>query len=228
MTPLDRTEQRIVGVLVEKQLTVPDSYPMSENALVDGCNQKSNRDPVTELATFQVAGALMALQQKGVIARIDGGGRVAKFRHRLDEQLVLPKQALPVLAELLLRGPQAPGALKPRVARMGYHASPEQIEALLRELAAQRPPLVEQLPLGPRERDRRWRHRLGDGSERATESEGGDDAEVATPSAPVVAAAAAVAPATLGAVETLALRVAVLEQQVRELQAALRVRSSGS
>jgi len=85
MTPLDRTEQRIVGVLVEKQLTVPDSYPMSENALVDGCNQKSNRDPVTELATFQVAGALMAMQQKGLVAKIDGGGRVAKYRHRLDE-----------------------------------------------------------------------------------------------------------------------------------------------
>lgn len=225
MTPLDRTEQRIVGVLVEKQLTVPDSYPMSENALVDGCNQKSNRDPVTELATFQVAGALMAMQQKGVVARIDGGGRVAKFRHRLDEQLVLPKNALPVLAELLLRGPQAPGALKPRVARMGYHASPEQIEALLRELAAQRPPLVEQLPLGPRERDRRWRHRLGDGSERATESAGDGDGVEATPSAPAAAPAAAVAPS---AVEALTLRVAVLEQQVRELQAALRERSPGS
>lgn len=224
MTPLDRTEQRIVGVLVEKQLTVPDSYPMSENALVDGCNQKSNRDPVTELETFQVAGALMALQQKGMVARIDGGGRVAKFRHRLDEQIVLPKNALPVLAELLLRGPQAPGALKPRVARMGYHASPEQIEALLRELAAQRPPLAEQLPLGPRERDRRWRHRLGDGSERATESAGDGEPEVATPRVPGPVAAQPAA----GPFEALAERVAALEQQMRELQAALRDRSSGS
>ena len=226
MNPLDRTEQRIVGVLVEKQLTVPDTYPMTENALVDGCNQKSNRDPITELATFQVAGALMALQDKGVVARVDGAGRVPKFRHRLDEVLVLPKNATPVLAELLLRGPQAPGALKPRVARMGYHASPEQIEALLRELAAQKPALVELLPLGPRERDRRWRHLLGDGSERATEAGGGEESAPAavagTTSAAVGAAGASAGPDTLA---SLAQRVRVLEQQVQQL---LADRRSGS
>ena len=222
MNPLDRTEQRLVGVLVEKQLTVPDSYPMTENALVDGCNQKSNRDPITELATFQVAGALMALQDKGVVARVDGAGRVPKFRHRLDEVLVLPKNAAPVLAELLLRGPQAPGALKPRVARMGSHASPEQIEALLRELAAQKPPLVELLPLGPRERDRRWRHLLGDGSERATEAGGGEE------SAPAAAVGAASAASAGDTVASLALRVRALEQQVQELRELLAERRPGS
>ena len=162
---LDPTEQRIVGVLIEKQLSVPDSYPLSENALVDGCNQKSNRDPTTELVAFQVAGALMALQQKGVVARVDGGGRVARYRHKLDEVLHLGAHELAVVAELLLRGAQAAGALKPRVARMGYHATEEQIGDLLRQLAARSPALVELLPLGPRERDRRWRHRLGDGTE---------------------------------------------------------------
>ena len=222
MNPLDRTEQRLVGVLVEKQLTVPDSYPMTENALVDGCNQKSNRDPIMELATFQVAGALMALQHKGVVARVDGAGRVPKFRHRLDEVLVLPKNAAPVLAELLLRGPQAPGALKPRVARMGYHASPEQVEALLRELAAQKPPLVELLPLGPRERDRRWRHLLGDGSERATEAGGGEE------SAPAAAVGAASAASAGDTVASLALRVRALEQQVQELRELLAERRLGS
>ncbi len=222
MNPLDRTEQRLVGVLVEKQLTVPDTYPMTENALVDGCNQKSNRDPITELATFQVAGALMALQDKGVVARVDGAGRVPKFRHRLDDVLVLPKNAAPVLAELLLRGPQAPGALKPRVARMGYHASPEQIEALLRELAARKPALVELLPLGPRERDRRWRHLLGDGSERATEAGGGEEP---APAAAVGAASAASAGDT---VASLALRVRALEQQVQELRDLLAERRPGS
>lgn len=165
MVKLDRTEQRLVGVLIEKQTTVPDIYPLSENALVDGCNQKNNRDPLMELVSFQVAGALMSLQQKGVVARVDGGGRVAKFRHKLDELLRVSSQELAVLAELLLRGPQAPGALKPRVARMGYHAAPEQIEALLRQMSQRLPALVEQLPLGPRERDRRWRHLIGDGSE---------------------------------------------------------------
>lgn len=180
MVKLDRTEQRLVGVLIEKQTTVPDIYPLSENALVDGCNQKNNRDPLMELVSFQVAGALMSLQQKGVVARVDGGGRVAKFRHKLDEVLRASSQELAVLAELLLRGPQAPGALKPRVARMGYHAAPEQIEALLRQMSQRLPALVEQLPLGPRERDRRWRHLLGDGSEGAC----GSDELVAAGGAP--------------------------------------------
>lgn len=169
MTPLDRTQQRILGVLVEKELSVPDSYPLSENALVVGCNQTSNRDPVMDLRDFQVAGALLALQQEDWVARVEGGGRVARYRHRLDEQLRIDRQAMAVLAELLLRGPQAPGALKPRVARMGFHATPEQIEAVLRDLAGRHPALTAQLPLGPRERDRRWRHLLGDGSEATAE-----------------------------------------------------------
>lgn len=205
MVGLDRTGQRITGVLIEKQLSVPDSYPMSENALVDGCNQKSNRDPVTELQSFEVGGALMALQQQGVVAKVDGGGRVPRYRHKLDELLHVGSSELAVLAELLLRGPQAPGALKPRVARMGCHASPEQIEAMLRQMATRLPPLVEQLPLAPRERDRRWRHLLGAGAEAST-----------TPAAPVRAQA----PATAGPAD-LASRVAALEQAVMELTARL-------
>lgn len=165
MAKLDRTEQRIVGVLIEKQLSVPDSYPLSENALVDGCNQKSNRDPVMELVAFQVSGALMALQEKGFAARVEGGGRVARFKHRVVEELHIDPKELAVLAELLLRGPQAPGALKPRVARMGCHASPEEIEAMLVALSQRSPPLVVRRPPGRHERDPRWQHLLGDGSE---------------------------------------------------------------
>lgn len=211
MVKLDRTGQRIVGVLIEKQLSVPDSYPLSENALVDGCNQKSNRDPLTELATFQVAGALMALQEQGYVARVEGGGRVAKFKHRLVEQLQIGTAELAVLCELLVRGPQAPGALKPRVARLGYHAEPEAIEAVLRSLAARRPALVELLPLGPRERDRRWRHLLGDGSELVD----------AGPSAPLPAVASLPShrePLAQDRAPDLEARVARLEQQVAELQ----------
>lgn len=210
MERLDRTEQRIVGVLIEKQLTVPDSYPMSENALVDGCNQKNNRDPVTEYATFQVAGALMAMQEKGWIARVEGGGRVAKFKHRAVEQLVQcsPKE-LALLAELLLRGPQAPGALKPRVARMACHGSPEEIEAMLRALASRN--LTEQMQQLPRERDRRWRHLLGDGSEL-------QNTPPANPSEPRAAATAAASVAGAAQQAELAARVAKLEQQVESLQ----------
>lgn len=215
MVKLDRTEQRIVGVLIEKERTVADIYPLSENALLDGCNQKSNRDPVTELVAFQIAGALMALQQKDVVARVDGGGRVARYRHKLDEVLHVGDDELAVLAELLLRGPQAPGALKPRVARMGYHAAAESIEVLLRSMAGRAPALVEQLPLASRERERRWRHRLGDGSEVQ---------EVAAASAPAPAAIAApVVRASTAPTDDVLLdlleRVEALEQQVRALQA---------
>lgn len=207
MRRLDRTGQRIVGVLIEKQLAVPDSYPLSENALVDGCNQKSNRDPVMELASFQVAGALMALQEAGWVARVEGGGRVARFRHRLTEELGVDAGDLAVLAELLLRGPQAPGALKPRVARMGLAAAPEAIEVRLRGLASRTPPLVELLPLGPRERDARWRHCLGDGSE----------IEPAAAGAAVDAAPATAAP-SVSAASGLEARVALLEQRLAALQ----------
>ncbi|HZN40237.1 MAG TPA: DUF480 domain-containing protein [Planctomycetota bacterium] len=165
MIKLDRTEQRIVGVLIEKQLAVPDSYPLSENALVDGCNQKSNRDPVMELVAFQVSGALMGLQEKGYTARVEGGGRVPRFKHRVVEELQLDPKELAVLAELLLRGPQAPGALKPRVARMGCQAPPEEIESILEKLSQRSPPLVVRRPPSRHERDPRWQHLLGDGSE---------------------------------------------------------------
>lgn len=158
---LDRTGQRIVGVLLEKQRTVPDIYPMSENALVDGCNQKSNRDPLMDLQKFQVAGALMALQEQGWVARIDGGGRVTKYRHKVVERLGLTEGEQAVMAELLLRGPQAPGALRPRVARMGFTGDVDAVAKVLAQLASRPQPLVEELPLGPRERDRRWRHLLG-------------------------------------------------------------------
>lgn len=221
MNRLDRTEQRITGVLIEKQLSVPDSYPMSENALVDGCNQKNNRDPLTELATFQVAGALMALQEKGFVARVEGGGRVAKYKHRVVEQLQVDTKELAILAELLVRGPQASGALKTRVARMGNHASPEEIDAMLRRMGERKPPLVELLPLGHRERDRRWRHLIGDGSEMQPVA---NATEGHVPSASAAASHGAAAPPAAPAASTADLerRITTLEQQMAALQAEFR------
>jgi uncharacterized protein YceH (UPF0502 family) len=200
-------------VLVEKQLSVPDSYPLTENALKDGCNQKSNRDPLTEFETFQVAGALMALQQRGAVARVEGGGRTAKFRHRLTEELHVDSRELAVLAELLLRGPQAPGALKPRVARMGLFATPQEIEELLGGLARRSPPLVEHLPLGPRERERRWCHLLGPALQ-GQEPRAAARTEAAGPP-PAVRAA------------DLETRVQALEEQVAELRATVQRLSAG-
>jgi hypothetical protein len=210
---LDRTEQRIVGVLLEKEVTVPDIYPMSENALVDGCNQKSNRDPVMELLPFQIAGALMALQEKGWVARIDGGGRVTKYRHKVVDRLALDRKEIAVLCELLVRGPQTPNALKPRTGRLGFEAGPEQIEAVLRQLASRKPPLVEQMAILPREQHRRWRHLLGDGSELA-----------AAPAAAPATSTAPTAPRAARAdvdLDDLAQRVRELEREVAALQEVL-------
>lgn len=215
MVELDRTEQRIVGVLIEKQRTVPDTYPMSENALVAGCNQKSNRDPVMDLQSFEVAGACMALHQREVLARVEGGGRVVKFRHKLDERLGVGDDALAVLCELLLRGPQAPGALKPRVARLGFHGSPAQIEGVLQDLAAHAPPLVTRLAKRPRERDHRWAHLLGPGGVADEVREGhDDDAAHEVRSAPVGAASD---DTLLERLQQLEQRVDVLEQRLDEL-----------
>lgn len=209
MVELDRTEARIVGVLIEKQRTVPDTYPMTENALVTGCNQKNNRDPVMDLEPFEVAGACMALHQREVIARVEGGGRAAKFRHKLDELLGVGDDALAVLCELLVRGPQAPGALKPRVARLGFHGTPAQIEDVLRDLAARPKPLVALQPKRPRERDARWAHLLAPG--------GGVESEpsAAAPDAPPSPAAP---PVTSASDDAVLERLAALEARVDELE----------
>src|SRR5262245_8587078 len=126
MLDLDRTQQRILGVLIEKELSVPESYPLTENSLLLGCNQKSNREPEMSLEGFEVAGALMAMQLAGWVAKVEGS-RTAHYRHRVEQQLGVDLHEKAVLAELLLRGPQAPGALKPRVQRMGFEGSPEDI-----------------------------------------------------------------------------------------------------
>lgn len=204
---LDRTGERIVGVLLEKELSVPDTYPMSENALVDGCNQKNNREPVMELETFMVHGALIALREHEWVARVDGASRVIKYRHRLQDHFALGPKEKAVIAELLLRGPQAAGALKTRVARMGFHGTPEEVEAVLRGMASRPDPLVELMPLQPRERDQRWRHLLGSAVAAAT-----------TPSAaadPVLQARTAPPPVDLAS------RVATLEREVAALRARL-------
>lgn len=224
MLNLDRTECRIVGVLLEKQRTVPDTYPMTENALINGCNQSSNRDPVMSLESFEVAGALMAMHGRDVVVRIEGGGRAVKYRHRLDELLNVSENQLAVLAELLLRGPQAPGALKPRVARMGFHGTPQQIEEALREMAAATPPLVTQEAKRPRERDHRWRHLLGDGTEQTARpgdagEEGGGSSPSASPAAAPAAAAADVSQPRAGDRDMLE-RLEALERRVAELERA--------
>ena len=218
---LDRTEQRIVGVLIEKELSVPESYPLTENALLAGCNQKSNRDPEMTLEEFQMRGALLALREKQWVLLSDrDGGRTARYKHNVETRLRVGPKAKPVLCELLVRGPQTPTELKNRVGRMGFHAaSPEEVLAVLEELAAMPGGgLVELLPRQPRERDARWAHKLGPREAAPADAAPADAAPQRVPAAepaPRLVSAEAARPAP-GA--DLAERLAALERRVEQLE----------
>src|SRR5437764_10353630 len=114
---LDANERRVLGVLVEKAKTTPDAYPMSLNALVTGCNQKSNREPVLELDEGDVEEALLRCKSRGLAVKVIGG-RVERWRHLLYESWNLDKVEIAIVAELLLRGPQTEGELRGRASRM--------------------------------------------------------------------------------------------------------------
>jgi uncharacterized protein YceH (UPF0502 family) len=116
--PLSPRERRILGVLVEKAKTTPEYYPLSVAALVTGCNQKSNRDPVTNYDSDDVEDILQGLRKKGAAVLIEGSGRVVRWKHTLYEWLKVTKLELAVLAELMLRGPQTEGDLRARASRM--------------------------------------------------------------------------------------------------------------
>jgi uncharacterized protein YceH (UPF0502 family) len=131
---LDLPQRRVLGVLVEKAKTTPDAYPMSINALVTGCNQKSNRDPVLNLSEEEVEEALRRCQPGGLVMRITGS-RVERWRHLLYEAWHVDKVDLAVLAELLLRGPQTEGELRTRASRMEPIEDLDRLRSLLRNLA---------------------------------------------------------------------------------------------
>lgn len=211
---LDPIQQRIVGVLFEKELTVPDSYPLTENSLISGCNQKSNRDPEMELDSTEIHPALLKLREDGWIARVEGSGRTVRYRHRLLDRLNVSRDEAIVMTELLLRGPQSPGALKPRIARMGLQAEPQQILAILEGLAAHQPtPLVEILPRYPRERDHRWGQTVGPRPQAtpiASDDASDDASDVSTAATP--------ARATRPSGAEFADRIARLEADVRDLR----------
>jgi uncharacterized protein YceH (UPF0502 family) len=164
----DPTERRVVGVLIEKALSTPDYYPMTVNALVAACNQKNNRDPVTSYVEFEIEGALRALFDKKWVAYVEGGGRVRKWKHRLDERLGVSPTELAVLAELLLRGAQQPGELRARSARMANIPTQEALMEILDGLGKRLPPLVVKLPRVPGERADRYGQTLAPDGPAAT------------------------------------------------------------
>jgi uncharacterized protein YceH (UPF0502 family) len=175
---LDPLEQRLVGVLLEKEATVPETYPLTVNALVAGSNQKSNRDPELRVQDYEVEGALKSLLVKGwVLEHEREGGRTRRYAHQADKQLALGKAELAVLAELLLRGPQTPTELATRCARMHAVGAPADVERRLRELAARPVPYVRELERRPREHAARWTHLLGPRADAAATPPGPPDAQ---------------------------------------------------
>ncbi len=158
---LDATEIRVVGALAEKSLATPDHYPLTLNSLVAACNQRSSRDPVTDLSEREVAAAVERLMRRGLVGTTAGAGhRVAKFRHLLDRALDLSRRELAALAVLLLRGPQTAGEINTRSARLADFAGVDDVEETLWLLGDHEEPLVVRLDREPGQSADRYAHGL--------------------------------------------------------------------
>jgi uncharacterized protein YceH (UPF0502 family) len=161
MEPLSPEELRVVACLVEKQLTTPDSYPLTENAVVTACNQLSNRNPIVAYDNNTVRVTLTELRQRG-LARVihTPGARVPKHRHILDDALGLSKGEVSILAVLALRGPQTVGELRTRTERMHDFTGLSEVEEILEGLASRDEPLVVRLERQPGQKEARYAHLL--------------------------------------------------------------------
>jgi uncharacterized protein len=191
MEPLHPAEVRVLGALLEKDLTTPEYYPLTLNALQNACNQKSSRDPVTSLDEAAVSQALSVLRHRGLASVVSGAGhRVEKYGHRLGETMNLGRRELALLAVLMLRGAQTVGELRGRTERMHEFSDMDEVEHVLKILADRETPLVAPAARG------RWVHLWHEPSESPEPS-----------SAPTSTAAS-----------SLAIRVEILEQEVAELK----------
>ncbi|HLG99523.1 MAG TPA: YceH family protein [Bryobacteraceae bacterium] len=154
---LHPVEARILGALMEKEITTPEYYPLSLNALVNACNQKSNRDPVVQYDENTVEEGLRALREKGLLLAISGAGsRVPKYGHRLAEKLNLGRRESAILCELMLRGPQTLGELRSRSDRMHHFDDVSEVEAVLEKYSE----LFTKLARQPGEKEARYAHLL--------------------------------------------------------------------
>ncbi len=156
---LSALEARVLGVLVEKQATVPDTYPLSLNALVAGCNQKTARDPVMNASDADVLTAIDGLKSVSLVFE-GSGSRVVKFEHNSGRVLGVPSQSVALLATLMLRGPQTAAELRLNCERLHRFADVSSVEGFLDELAAKEPPRVARLARAPGAREARWAHLL--------------------------------------------------------------------
>lgn len=205
---LSLLETRVLGVLAEKQRTVPDSYPLTLNSLVSGCNQKTSRNPVLELTESQVQAAIDSLKGYSLVAETSGG-RAFRYEHNTDRVLRIPSQSVILLTVLMLRGPQTAGELRIACDRMHNFADISSVEGFLNELAEREAgALVVKLARLPGARESRWAHLLS----------GAPVEEVAGPGSDAPYAAHDV---SLGEVAALKANVARLETEVASLKALL-------
>lgn len=208
--PLSTHEARALAVLIEKEKTVPDSYPMTLNSLLAGCNQRSNRDPVLNLSESDLQRALDGLRARGMVIE-SSGGRTMRYEQNIRRVLHIPSESAALLSVLMLRGPQTAAGLRAHVGRQVHFADTSSVEGFLDELASRSDgALVERMARQPGEREQRWRHLLSDDTQNKT---------AATPDA---AAAMVETGAPERADETLRQRVEALEQMVGELNGRLK------
>lgn len=202
---LSLLETRVLGVLAEKQRTVPDTYPLTLNALVAGCNQKTSRNPIIEASEPEVQAAVDSLKFLSLVME-SSGGRVARYAHNIERVLRIPTQSTALLATLLLRGPQTSGELRINSERLHRFADISSVESFLVELAEREAGgLVVELPRQPGARENRWAHLLS-GAPAIEEH------AVATPVGPS-------GDVTVGEIAALKANVAKLEAEVGELRA---------
>jgi hypothetical protein len=201
------TEARVIGCLIEKEITTPDQYPLSLNALTNACNQKTNRDPVLELSESAVQQAVDTLMKKYMVSDKSAGygGRVTKYKHRFCNtefgSLKFSPQELGVICVMLLRGPQTPGELRSRTNRLCEFADAEQVEATLKNLMSREDgPFIARLARAPGARESRYAHLFSGSLESAPETI--DDEAQSSSGAP-----------------SLSERVSALERHVEELRA---------
>jgi len=158
---LNEIETRVLGALIEKDITTPDYYPLSLNALINACNQKNNRDPIMNLDEESVSTALVSLQEKRLAGPAGGAdSRVTKYEHRLQEVFNFDRREIAVICVLLLRGPQTPGELRGRSDRMYHFEALDDVQSTLQRLIERQPPLVGVLPRQPGTKESRYTHLL--------------------------------------------------------------------
>ncbi len=208
---LTDVEARVLGALIEKDITTPDYYPLSLNALVNACNQKNNREPVMTLDESAVRDALATLQEKRMAGPASGAdSRVTKYEHRLQEVFNFDRREIAIVCVLLLRGPQTPGELRGRTDRMYHFEALEDVISTLDRLAQRQPPLARILPRQPGTKEWRYTHLL------SGEPPEADLSEENVARAPALATAGAIS--TSDRVTKLEDEVACLREELSEVQ----------